>query len=88
MSKLGKILIDAVKSAKVSDLVTLQASPDVVEIRKKLKLSQQQFAEIYHINPETVKKWEQNKRNPDTISRAYLKCIAKNPEIIKKLVNS
>lgn len=58
MSKLGKILIDAVKSAKVSDLVILQASPDVVELRKKLKLSQQQFAEIYHINPETVKKWE------------------------------
>lgn len=66
----------------------MQTSPDVAALRKDLRLSQTQFAKLYHINPETVKKWEQHKREPDTISRAYLKCIAKNPEIIKKLVNS
>lgn len=31
---------------------------------------------------------EQHKRAPDSISRAYLKCIAKNPKIIEQLVNS
>jgi hypothetical protein len=29
-----------------------------------------------------------HKREPDSISRAYLKCIEKDPKIIKKLVNS
>lgn len=88
MSKIGKALITAIKEAKEQALVTLQASPDVAELRKRLKLSQKKFADTYHINPETIKKWEQHKRDPDSISRAYLKCIEKNPKIIEQLVNS
>lgn len=88
MSKLGKALIDALENAKVKGLVTLHTSPDVAALRKNLGLSQTKFAETYHINPETLKKWEQHKREPDSISRAYLKCIANNPEIIKQLVNA
>lgn len=88
MSKVGKMLIEAIEEAKEKGLVTLQISPDVAHLRKSLKLSQKEFSETYHINPETLKKWEQHKREPDSISRAYLKCIEKNPQIIKKLVNS
>ena len=88
MSQIGKMAIEAIKEAKEKGLVKLKASPDVADLRKSLKLSQKQFAEAYHINAETLKKWEQHKREPDSISRAYLKCIAKNPRIIKKLVNS
>lgn len=55
---------------------------------KKLHLSQQKFAEPYRINPETLKKWEQHRRKPDSISCAYLKCIEKKPELIRKIVNS
>ena len=88
MSRLGKVLIDTLSDAKKRGLVALQASPDVVAVRKGLKLSQRQFAEIYHINPETLKKWEQHKRKPDTTSYAYLKCIEQNPEMIKRIVNS
>jgi putative transcriptional regulator len=88
MSRVGKMLIGAIEEAKDKGLVTLQSSPDVAHLRKKLKLSQKQFSNTYHINPETLKKWEQHKRKPDSISRAYLKCIEKDPQVIKKLVNS
>lgn len=88
MSKIGKDLINAIKDAKKKGLVTLEASPNLILLRKKLKLTQMQFAEKYRINPETLKKWEQHKREPDSISRAYLKCIQKNPQIIEQLVNS
>ncbi len=44
-----------------------EASPDVGLLRKNLELSQKQFSETYHINPETLKKWEQHKREPDSI---------------------
>lgn len=88
MSKLGKAIIEAIEDAKQNGLVTLKTSPDVAALRKDLGLSQSQFAKTYRINPETLKKWEQHKREPDSISRAYLKCIAKNPEVIKQLVNS
>lgn len=88
MSELGKELISAIEEAKEKGLVELEVSPDTSVLRKRLKLSQQKFAEIYHINPETLKKWEQKKRRPDSISKAYLKCIEKDPKTIKKLVNS
>ena len=87
MSKLGKNLIGALKEAKKKGLVTLQTSPDVGKLRKKLKLSQREFSAIYHINIETLRKWEQHQRDPDTISRAYLKCIQNNPKMIRDLVN-
>jgi len=75
MSKFGKALINAIEDVKENGMVTLIPSPDVAKLRKQLKLTQQRFADIYHINPETLKKWEQHKREPDSISRAYLKCI-------------
>lgn len=46
MSKVGKALISAIKGAKKKGVVTLQASPDVASLRKRLKLSQQKFAVV------------------------------------------
>ena len=69
-------------------LITVEVFPDKAVLRKKLHLSQQQFANTYCINPETLKKWEQRKRNPDYISRVYLKCIDKQPRLIERIVNS
>ena len=88
MSKLGKALISAVDDANQKGLITLEATPNLEKLRKKLKFSQEQFARTYCINPETLKKWEQHKRTPDSISRAYLKCIGKQPKTIERLVNS
>jgi len=87
MSSLGKDIISALKEAKKKGFVTLETSPDVAKLRKKLKLSQREFSAVYHINIETVRKWEQGQRDPDSISRAYLKCIQNNPELIRELVN-
>lgn len=87
MTKLGKNIVGALKEAEIKGLVTLQTSPDVGLLRKKLKLSQREFSAVYHINIETLRKWEQGQRDPDSISRAYLKCIQNNPELIKELVN-
>lgn len=88
MSKLGKAVIRAIKEANKKGLIPLEATPNIALLRKKLKLSQRQFAEAYCINSETLKKWEQNRRVPDSISRAYLKCIAKQPHAIRDFVNS
>ena len=88
MSKLGKAVIRAIKEANKKGLIPLEATPDIALLRKKLGLSQRQFAEAYCINPETLKKWEQHKRVPDSISRAYLKCIAMQPHLVRYFVNS
>ncbi len=87
MSKTGKDLISTLKEARKKGLVTLQTSPDVRGLRKELKLSQREFSDLYHINIETLRKWEQHQRKPDSISRAYLKCIQNDPKLISNLVN-
>lgn len=87
MSKMGKDLVDALKEAKKKGMVTLQTSPEVGKLRKKLKLSQREFSATYRINIETLRKWEQGQRDPDSVSRAYLKCIQYNPKLISELVN-
>jgi len=88
MSELGKELIDAIGEAKEEGLVTLTASPNIAELRKRLKMSQKRFSETYRIGIETLRKWEQGKRFPDSISKAYLKCIERDPETMRKLVNA
>ena len=88
MSKLGQSLINVISEANVKGLVSLSASPNLIALRKKLHLTQKEFSLTYRIHPETLKKWEQGKRFPDSISRAYLKCIAENPNFIKRIVNA
>lgn len=56
MSTLGKKLISTIKEIKKNGLIPLEATPDIVTLRKKLNLSQQEFAQTYCINTETLKK--------------------------------
>lgn len=89
-SNLGNELVNAVKEAlaeKESGRL-VRTKVDVIAIRKKLQLTQKEFAEAYHINLETLRNWEQNKRAPDTTSIAYLICIIQRPNMIRKLVGS
>jgi putative transcriptional regulator len=53
--------------------------PDVRAIRRKLRMSQQEFAQVYRIPLATLKNWEQGRRQPDAPAAAYLQVIAKRP---------
>lgn len=88
MSKVGAKLIAAIEEAKEEGLVTLEATPDVATLRKKLHLSQSEFSKKYRIGLENIKKWEQHKREPDSVSRAYLLCIQNDPVTMARLVRS
>src|SRR5260370_25977537 len=74
MSKLGKRLINAAKSAQAiakgeadpkTYRVHVPAHLDVRAIRTKLKMSQNAFAARFGILPSTLRDWEQNRRHPD-----------------------
>ena len=71
MSRLGKRLIRAAKSAQViargeadpkTYKVHVPAHLDVRAIRTKLKMSQNAFAARFGILPSTLRDWEQNRR--------------------------
>ena len=55
--------------------------PQVSIIRRALKLSQEQFATTFHIPIGTIRDWEQGRYEPDAAARAYLRVIAREPEL-------
>lgn len=56
---------------------------DVRAIRKKFGLTQPEFAAAYGIPIDTLRGWEQGKRQPDGPTRAYLRAIERIPAAIR-----
>ena len=44
-----------------------------------MPLTQAAFAQLYGFSPSTVRDWEQGRRKPDSIARALLTIIAREP---------
>ena len=57
-------------------------------VRKNLGLSQAEFAARFRIPVGTLRDWEQNRRQPDAPSLAYLRVIAREPETVAKALAS
>jgi putative transcriptional regulator len=52
-------------------------------LRKGLGLSQAEFAKQFMLNLRTLQDWEQGRRVPENIARAYLRVIERNPEAVR-----
>jgi putative transcriptional regulator len=61
-------------------LANMRRVPRVKTLRRALHLTQEEFAERYHIPLGTLRDWEQGRSEPDRPARAYLKVIARDPE--------
>jgi putative transcriptional regulator len=66
------------------DLTRMKRTPQVRIIRRALGLSQEDFAARYHIPIGTLRDWEQGRVEPDQAARAYLKAIAREPEMVRE----
>jgi putative transcriptional regulator len=66
------------------DFGRMKRTPQVKIIRRALGLSQGDFAARYQIPIGTLRDWEQGRAIPDQAARAYLKVIARNPEVVRK----
>lgn len=56
--------------------------PRVKIIRRALGMTQEEFAERYMIPLGTLRDWEQGRTEPDQAAQAYLKVIAREPELV------
>src|ERR1700693_3688243 len=70
------------------DFKRMKRVPQVKIIRRALGLSQEQFAERFHIPLGTLRDWEQGAAQPDQSARAYLTVIARDPEAVDKALNT
>jgi putative transcriptional regulator len=60
------------------------AQVDVRAIRKKLGMSQAQFAAAFGFGLDAVQNWEQGRRRPEGAARAFLKVIAHEPDAVRR----
>jgi putative transcriptional regulator len=56
---------------------------DVKAIRRKVKMSQAEFSRAYCISRRALQEWEQGGQ-PDSAARAYLRVIAKAPDVVTR----
>lgn len=60
--------------------------PDVQAIRRKLGLSQSEFAVRFGFSVRTIQEWEQGRAVPDRPARILLRVIDKSPKTVERAV--
>ena len=97
MTALGRRLIKSAKQARSiargeakpsTYRVHVPADLDVQAIRKRLKLTQNQFSARFGIPIGTLRDWEQNRRRPEGPARVLLIVIDKEAEAVNRALES
>lgn len=57
---------------------------DVVAIRKRLGMSQGEFATRFGFKLDALQNWEQGRRRPKGAARAFLRVIEREPEAVQR----
>ena len=60
--------------------------PDVKSIRKRLGLTQAEFARHFGLSRRTIEQWEQGRAIPDRPARILLAVIDREPRVVEKVV--
>ena len=80
----GKIRRGEIRASRVFDL----KPTDIKTVRKKLKLSQSEFALMIGVSVSTLQNWEQGRRHPEGPAQALLKVAASNPKAVINALRS
>lgn len=71
-----------------ADLKRMKRTPQAKVIRRALELTQEEFADRYHIPLGTLRDWEQGRAEPDQPAKAYLMVIARDPDHVNRVLNT
>ena len=55
-------------------------------LRRRLGMTQAEFAEAFHLPITTLRDWEQHRSVPDAPARALLLAIERDPEVMRRLL--
>jgi len=55
-------------------------------LRQRLGMTQERFAEAFHLPITTLRDWEQGRSTPDAPARALLLAIERDPEAVRRLL--
>ena len=76
------------EAKRASYRVYVPAEVDVGRIRRKLKLSQSEFAARFGIAPGTLRDWEQKRKRPEGPARVLLMVIDREPDAVARAVRA
>lgn len=63
--------------------------PDMIrKARKRLGLSQDQFAAAFGVSASTLRKWEQGQRTPTGAAKTLLKIIEREPKAVMRVLKT
>ena len=74
----GKIRRGQAKPSRVTEVAPM----DVKAIRRRLEMSQSEFACLIGVSVATLQNWEQGRRRPEGPARALLKVAEANPAAV------
>jgi putative transcriptional regulator len=87
--KMFNELLESVKQAgeirkgkRKTSRYTVIEEPDVVTIREKYDMTQQEFSSLLGISVGTLRNWEQGRRKPQGPAKVLLKIAEKRPKAI------
>ena len=78
VKEVGKIRRGEMKASRVFNL----KPADIKAVRRKLNLSQSEFALMTGVSLSALQNWEQGRRRPDGPAQALLKVAASNPKAV------
>lgn len=73
---------DIIKGKKEPTRKFIFEEPNPKDIRGKLSLTQEKFAELMNISVHTLRNWEQGRRNPEGPAKVLLNIVKNYPEIL------
>ena len=74
--------------ATEAQLARARRVPTVRALRKKLNLTQEEFAARFHLPLGTVRDWEQGAHRPDKAAQVLLTVIAREPDAVARALES
>jgi putative transcriptional regulator len=91
MSKSGESILrgarqalDYARGVRAGFVAHVPEEVDVAAIRKRLGLSQGDFAAQFGFKLDAVQNWEQGRRRPDGAARAFLHVIEREPDAVQR----
>jgi len=91
MSKSGRSILRGARQAlayaqgmREGSVAHVPEEVDVAAIRKRLGLSQGEFAAQFGFKLDAVQNWEQGRRRPDGAARAFLRVTEREPDAVQR----
>ena len=82
MESMAETLRNA-RDRRVAARTSYSVTPaDIQSARKRLGLSQEQFADVFGVSASTLRKWEQGRYAPSGAAKGLLKVIALEPDAV------